>query len=48
MRILFLIIVLLHGLIHLLEFVKAFGFQEVKELTLSISKPIGIVRFYLQ
>ncbi len=43
MKILFLIIVFLHGLIHLLGFVKAFGFQEVKELTLSISKPMGIV-----
>jgi len=43
MRIIFLIIVLLHGLIHLLGFVKAFGFQEVKEFTFSISKPTGIV-----
>jgi len=43
MRIIFLIIVLLHGLIHLLGFVKAFGFKEVKELTLPISKPIGMV-----
>ncbi|WP_339918328.1 DUF6544 family protein [Yeosuana marina] len=43
MRITFLIIVLLHGLIHLLGFVKAFGFKEVKELTLPISKPFGTV-----
>ena len=43
MRILFLILVILHGLIHLLGFVKAFGLKEVKELTLHISKPIGIV-----
>ncbi len=43
MRVLFLIIVLLHGLIHLLGFVKAFGFKEIKELTLPISKPIGTV-----
>ena len=43
MRVIFLIIVLLHGLIHLLGFVKAFGFNEVKELTLPISKQIGMV-----
>lgn len=43
MRIVFLIIVLLHGLIHLLGFVKGFGFKEVKELTLPISKPMGLV-----
>lgn len=43
MRVLFLIIVLIHGLIHLLGFVKAFGFKEVKELTIPISKPAGMV-----
>lgn len=43
MRIVFLIIVLIHGLIHLLGFVKGFGFNEVKELTLPISKPLGFV-----
>jgi hypothetical protein len=43
MRIAFLIIVLLHGLIHLLGFVKGLGFKEVKELTLPISKPMGFV-----
>lgn len=43
MRIIFLILVLLHGLIHLLGFVKAFHFQEVKELTLPVSKPMGLV-----
>ncbi len=43
MRIMFLIIVLLHGLIHLLGFVKGFGFKEVKELTLPISKPMGFI-----
>jgi len=43
MKIIFLIIVLLHGLIHSLGFVKAFGFKEVKELTSPISKPIGVV-----
>lgn len=43
MKILFLILVLLHGLIHLLGFVKAFGFKEIKELSLPISKPLGVV-----
>ena len=39
----FLIIVLLHGLIHLAGFAKAFGFWEIKNLTLPISKPLGLV-----
>ena len=43
MRIMFLMIVLLHGLIHLLGFIKGFGFKEVKELTLPISKPMGLI-----
>jgi hypothetical protein len=42
MRIAFLIIVFLHGLIHLFGFVKGFGFKEVKELTLPISKSMGL------
>ncbi|MEB2775039.1 DUF6544 family protein [Algoriphagus sp. D3-2-R+10] len=43
MRIVFLLIVLLHALIHLFGFVKGFDFKEVKELTLPISKPMGMV-----
>jgi hypothetical protein len=43
MKIIFLIIVFIHGLIHILGFVKAFGLSEIKELTLPISKPMGIV-----
>ena len=43
MRIVFLIIVVFHGLIHVLGFAKAMGFKEVKELTLPISIPIGFV-----
>jgi hypothetical protein len=43
MRIAFLIIILLHGLIHLLGFLKGFGLKEIKELTLPISKPMGFV-----
>jgi hypothetical protein len=42
MRIAFLVTVLLHGLIHLLGFVKGFGLKEVKELTQPISKPIAL------
>lgn len=41
MKVAFLVIVLLHGLIHLLGFVKGFELKEVKELTLPISKPLG-------
>ena len=43
MRAVYLIFVLLHGLVHLLGFVKGFGFKEVKELTIPISKPIGFL-----
>lgn len=43
MRIAFLVIVIIHGLIHLLGFVKAFGYREIKELSLPISKPIGLL-----
>ncbi len=43
MKIVFLIIVFIHGLIHLLGFVKGYGLKEVKELTLPISKPMGLV-----
>lgn len=42
-RIAFFIIVLLHGLIHLLGFIKGFGLQEVKELALPFSKPMGLL-----
>ena len=42
MKIGFLIIVSLHGLIHLLGFIKGFGLKEVRELTLPISKPMGV------
>lgn len=43
MRIFFLIFVLLHALIHILGFVKGFGIREVKELTLPITKPMGLL-----
>jgi hypothetical protein len=43
MKYIFAIIVLLHGIIHTLGFVKAFSLAEIKELSLPISKPMGIV-----
>jgi hypothetical protein len=43
MKIAYLIIVLLYGLIHLLGFVKGFELIEVKELTLLISKSLAVV-----
>jgi hypothetical protein len=43
MKTTFLVIVLIHGLIHLLGFIKGFELKEVKELTLPISKPMGVV-----
>lgn len=43
MKIAFIILVLFHGLIHLLGFVKGFELRELKELTLPISKPMGVV-----
>ncbi|WP_395050603.1 DUF6544 family protein [Flavobacterium sp.] len=43
MRIAFLILVIVHGLIHLLGFVKAFGLSEVKQLTQTISIPFGVI-----
>lgn len=43
MKYLFGIIVFLHGLIHILGFVKGFELKEVKELTTPISKPLGVV-----
>ncbi|MDB5249715.1 MAG: hypothetical protein JWQ40_4109 [Segetibacter sp.] len=43
MRIAFFILVIVHGLIHLAGFVKAFGLSDVKQLTQTISKPFGVV-----
>lgn len=37
------VVALLHGLIHLLGFVKGFELKEVKELTMNISKPMGLI-----
>ncbi len=43
MKVAFLIIVFLHGLIHLLGFVKGFDLKEVRELSLPVSKPLGVI-----
>lgn len=40
-RILFTLLLLLHGLIHFLGFAKAFKFAEISQLTQAISKPAG-------
>lgn len=43
MKLALLIIVAIHGLIHILGFLKAFGISEIKELTLPISKSFGLI-----
>lgn len=43
MRIALLILVFIHGIIHLFGFMKAFGLSEMQQLTQAISKPAGIV-----
>ncbi|MDT8393295.1 MAG: hypothetical protein RQ761_05600 [Bacteroidales bacterium] len=43
MKYIFGAIIFIHGLIHIPGFVKGFGFREVKELTLPISTPMGIL-----
>ena len=43
LRVIFLFIVLLHGLIHLLSFVKAFNLSEVEQLPLDISQTVGMI-----
>ena len=43
MRAILLFFIIFHGLIHLLGFVKAFGFSDVEQLTQPISKPFGVI-----
>lgn len=45
-KIIFIILISVHGLIHLMGFVRAFNFLEIKELTQQISKPLGIIWFF--
>ncbi|MBP8724561.1 MAG: hypothetical protein KBF37_02760 [Saprospiraceae bacterium] len=42
MRIALIFLMVVHGLIHLMGFVKAFGFTEIRTLTEEISRPSGI------
>ncbi|RIW17411.1 hypothetical protein D0X99_06700 [Algoriphagus lacus] len=42
MKTAFFILVILHGLIHVIGFVKGYELREIKEFTLPISKPMGI------
>jgi hypothetical protein len=43
MRIALLLLLLVHGLIHLMGFAKAFGYAELAELKLPISRPVGLL-----
>jgi len=43
LKIFLLIIIFLHGLIHILGFLKAFQLAEINQLTQSITKPMGIL-----
>jgi len=45
LKIWFSLILIIHGLIHLIGFVKAYNYAEIKELKLPISKPLGIIWF---
>ena len=42
-KIIFILFVGIHGLIHLMGFLKAFGFAEIKDITKPISKSLGII-----
>ncbi len=42
MRIIFFILILLHGLIHLLGFAKGWGLADIKQLSLPISRPLAL------
>lgn len=42
MKTVYVILIAIHGLIHLLGFVKAFNMAEVIQLTTPISRPIGL------
>lgn len=42
-RLIFIVIVIVHGLIHLLGFLKAFELANISDLTQSITRPLGIL-----
>jgi hypothetical protein len=43
MRLLFSLVIIVHGLIHLLGFAKAFKYAELSQLTQEISRPSGVL-----
>lgn len=43
MKVLFLILIIVHALIHILAFLKAFDLAELKEFTSPVSKPMGLI-----
>jgi len=42
-KVIFASIITIHGLIHLMGFVKAFQLAEINQLTKAIPKPIGLL-----
>lgn len=45
MRVALAVIIIIHGLIHLFGFLKAFGISEFNAITQPISKPVGMIWF---
>lgn len=43
LKYIFLFLIVVHGLIHFMGFAKAFGYADLKNLTIPISKPIGLL-----
>jgi hypothetical protein len=43
MKYIFSALLIIHGLIHLLSFVKAFGLAQPPQLQASISRPMGVI-----
>ncbi len=42
-RFVFAFLVLIHGLIHFMGFAKAFNYGDMKQLTIPVSKPMGVL-----
>jgi len=47
MKYLFLLLVLVHGMIHLMGFIKAFGFAQINQLSKEISKSMGVLWLFV-
>lgn len=43
LRVVFAVVLVVHGLIHLMGFAKAFGFADMPQLAIPISRPLGVV-----